>query len=152
MRRLLHIFIFVLATAASCSPYDDSAILEQLRDHEERIQKLEALCSQLNSNVEAMQTVLTALESNDYVTDIVKMMEDGAEIGYSITFAKGGTINIYRGSNGENAEATKIGIRKASDGEYYWTSGDEWLNSSDNIVKIRASKYAFCRIIALCHK
>lgn len=152
MRRLLHIFVFVLATAASCSPYDDTAVLEQLRDHEERIQKLEVLCAQLNSNMEAIQTILAALESNDYVTDIVKMMEDGAEIGYSISFAKGGTINIYHGRSGADGNAPKIGIRKASDGEYYWTSDDEWLNSSDNIVKIRTSKYAFCRIIALCHK
>ena len=131
MRRLLYIFIFVLATAASCSPYDDSAILEQLRDHEERIQKLEVLCNQLNSNVEAIQTILTALESNDYVTDIVKMMEDGAEIGYSITFAKGGTINIYRGQSGADSNAPKISIKKAQDGEYYWTSDGEWLTDED---------------------
>ena len=152
MRRLIYITIATISVLVSCSTFDHSAILEQLRDHEERIQKLEALCSQLNSNVEAIQTILTALESNDYVTDIVKMMEDGAEIGYSITFAKGGTINIYHGQSGADGNAPKIGIRKASDGEYYWTSDDEWLNSSDNIVKIRTSKYAFCRIIALCHK
>lgn len=152
MRRVIYITIAAISALVSCSTFDHSAILEQLRDHEERIQKLEVLCNQLNSNVEAMQTVLAALESNDYVTDIVKMMEDGAEIGYSITFAKGGTINIYHGQSGADGNAPKIGIRKASDGEYYWTSGDEWLNSSDNIVKIRTSKYAFCRIIALCHK
>ena len=103
MKKYILLLLSVITTLISCSTFDHKVIWEQLRDHEERIQKLEALCNQLNSNVEAIQTILTALESNDYVTDIVKMMEDGAEIGYSITFAKGGTINIYRGSYGENA-------------------------------------------------
>lgn len=131
MKKYILLLFTSITTLISCSTFDHSAILEQLRDHEERIQKLETLCSQLNSNVEAIQTILTALESNDYVTDIVKMMEDGAEIGYSITFAKGGTINIYHGQSGADGNAPKIGIRKASDGEYYWTSDDEWLTDED---------------------
>lgn len=128
MRKLLYIFIFVLATAASCSPYDDSAILEQLRDHEERIQKLEALCAQLNSNVEAMQTVLEVLQENDYATAVTAIIEDGHEVGYSITFAKSGTVRIYHAADGT---APRIGIRKSSDGEYYWTADEEWLTDEN---------------------
>lgn len=128
MRRLLHIFIFVLATAASCSPYDDSAILEQLRDHEERIQKLEVLCAQLNSNVEAMQTVLEVLQENDYATAVTAIIEDGHEVGYSITFAKSGTVRIYHAAE---STAPRIGIRKSSDGEYYWTADEEWLTDEN---------------------
>lgn len=128
MRKLLHIFIFVLATAASCSPYDDSAILEQLRDHEERIQKLEVLCAQLNSNVEAMQTVLEVLQENDYATAVTAIIEDGHEVGYSITFAKSGTVRIYHAADGT---APRIGIRKSSDGEYYWTADEEWLTDEN---------------------
>ena len=135
MKKLI-IIITALLSVLSCTNLDD--ILEQLRDHEQRIQKLEALCTQLNSNVEAIQTILTALEQNDYITDITKITEAGIEIGYSITFAKGGTINIYHGSNGSDAPAPKIGIRKASDGEYYWTSNDEWL-TDDQGEKIPAS-------------
>jgi hypothetical protein len=135
MKKLI-IIITALLSALACTNLDD--ILEQLRDHEERIQKLEVLCTQLNSNVEAIQTILTALEQNDYITDITKITEAGIEIGYSITFAKGGTVNIYHGSNGSDAPAPKIGIRKASDGEYYWTSGDEWL-TDDQGEKIPAS-------------
>ena len=122
----------------SCNTADYDAILEQLRDHEERIQKLESLCNQLNSNIEAVQTILEALEQNDYITDITKITEAGIEIGYSITFAKGGTVNIYHGSNGSDAPAPKISIRKASDGEYYWTADDEWL-TDENGNKIPAT-------------
>ena len=135
MKKFAAIIISILSVI-SCTNLDE--ILEQLRDHEQRIQKLEAFCTQLNSNVEAIQTILTALEQNDYITDITKITEAGIEIGYSITFAKGGTVNIYHGSNGSDAPAPKIGIRKASDGEYYWTSGDEWL-TDDQGEKIPAA-------------
>jgi hypothetical protein len=138
MKKHIFLLLSVIATLLSCSTFDHSAILEQLRDHEARIQKLETLCNQLNSNVEAIQAILKALEQNDYITDVTKITEAGVEIGYSITFAKGGTVNIYHGSNGEDAEAPRIGIRKSSDGEYYWTSGDEWL-TDENGEKLPAT-------------
>ena len=52
MKKLI-IIITALLSVLSCTNLDE--ILEQLRDHEQRIQKLEALCTQLNSNVEAIQ-------------------------------------------------------------------------------------------------
>ncbi len=123
------IIITAILSAISCTNLDE--VWAELRDHEERIQKLEALCNKLNSNVEAIQTILTALEQNDYVTDIVKVMEDGVEVGYSITFAKGGTVTIYHGSNGADGLAPKVSIRKAADGEYYWTADGEWMTDDE---------------------
>ena len=114
------VIIITLLSAISCTNLDE--VWAELRDHEERIHRLEALCNKLNSNVEAIQTILTALEQNDYVTDIVKVMEDGVEVGYSITFAKGGTVTIYHGSDGTDGAAPQISIKKAQDGEYYWTA------------------------------
>ena len=71
--------VFIIITAIisiiSCTNLDE--VWNELRNHEERIQKLGALCNKLNSNIEAMQAVLTALEQNDYVTDIVKVVENG---------------------------------------------------------------------------
>ena len=130
MKKILT-YISVLLAVCSCSWFDDSKIWEELREHEERIEKLEALCGRLNSNVEALQGIMEALEANDYVTDITRIMEDGVEVGYSITFAKGGTITLYHGADGADASAPKIGIRKASDGEYYWTADDEWMTDED---------------------
>lgn len=130
MRRLLYILAAIFSLV-SCSTFDHSAIWDELREHEERIEALEAQCRQLNSNVEALQAVLTALQEHDYITDITKIMEDGVETGYSITFAKGGTITIYHGTDGTEGSAPKIGISKAADGEYYWTSDGEWLTDED---------------------
>lgn len=86
MRHTL-IALTALITMSSCARFDDSEIWDKLQEHEDRIQKLEEMCSRLNENITALQAVLTALEENDYVTDVVKIMEDGVEIGYAITFA-----------------------------------------------------------------
>ena len=135
MKKLFTILSFVLLLAISCTRFDDSAIWEELLNHKERIEKLEAECNRLNTNINSLQTILEALQTNDYVTDIVKIMEDGVEVGYSITFAKGGTVTIYHGTNGS---APKVGIQKASDGQYYWTSDGEWL-TDENGAKIPAA-------------
>ena len=74
MKKLFIILIMAVAMAVSCHHED---IWTELRAHEERIQRLETLCNKLNSNIEAMQAVLTALEQNDYVTDVVKVVENG---------------------------------------------------------------------------
>ena len=128
MKKVL-IIITAIISIISCTNLDE--VWNELRDHEERIQRLEALCNKLNSNIEAMQAVLTALEQNDYVTDVVKVVENGVEVGYSITFAKGGTVTIYHGSNGADGSAPKVSIRKAADGEYYWTADGEWMTDEN---------------------
>ena len=135
MKKLFTILSFVLLMAISCTRFDDSAIWEELLNHKERIEKLEAECNRLNANINSLQTILEALQTNDYVTDIVKIMEDGVEVGYSITFAKSGTVTIYHGTNGS---APKVGIQKAADGQYYWTSDGEWL-TDENGAKIPAA-------------
>lgn len=135
MKKLFTILSFVLLLPISCTRFDDSAIWEELLNHKERIEKLEAECNRLNANINSLQTILEALQTNDYVTDIVKIMEDSVEIGYSITFAKGGTVTIYHGTNGS---APKVGIQKAADGQYYWTSDGEWL-TDENGAKIPAA-------------
>ena len=123
--------LVMLAAVVSCNRFDDSAIWDELNDHKERIEKLEEACTRLNANISAMQKILEALSQNDYVTDVVKIMEDGVEVGYSLTFAKGGAVTIYHGANGTDGGTPKIGISKAADGEYYWTADGEWLTDED---------------------
>ena len=125
MKKLFTILFAISIAAVSCQHED---IWDKLNDHEQRIEQLEKLCKELNSNVMALQTALTAIQENDYVTDVMKVVENGVEVGYSITFAKSGTVTLY---HGKEAAAPKIGVKKASDGAYYWTSGDEWLTSDD---------------------
>ena len=58
MKRFAYIILAAIATLVSCTNLDE--VWAELREHEERIQKLEALCNKLNSNIEAVQTILAA--------------------------------------------------------------------------------------------
>ena len=129
MKKLFIILCTSLLLALTGCQHED--IWNKLNDHETRIEHLEKLCRELNSNVEAMQTILTAVQQNDYVTEVMKIMESGIEVGYSITFAKGGTINVYHGTDGSDGTAPNIGVKKANDGAYYWTSDGEWMTGED---------------------
>lgn len=133
-KKLFTIFLTAVAMAVSCQHED---IWDKLNDHEQRIAQLEKQCRELNSNIGAIQVILTAIQQNDYVTEVMKIMENGIEVGYSITFAKGGTVNIYHGSDGADVSAPKVSIRKAQDGEYYWTADGEWM-TDENGEKIPA--------------
>lgn len=140
MKRILFLTLTVLL-AAGC--YDDTALWDQIRDHEERIVSLEKLCNQMNTNISSLQTVVAALQDKDYVTNVAPVKENGKEIGYAITFSKSGSITIYHGNDGKNGENGKdgvdgkdgstpvVGVRMASDGLYYWTVNGEWLLDSD---------------------
>ena len=131
MKKYILLLLATLALAVSCDVFDHTSIWDKLNEHEQRIEELEKACNRLNTNIESIQAILQALQTNDYVTDITKIMEDGVEVGYSITFAKGGTVTIYHGTSGEDGSTPVIGIKKASDGQYYWTSDGEWLTGED---------------------
>ena len=142
------------SVALSCAKFDDSLIWDKLNNHEDRISELERQCRQMNTNIEALQTILEALQDNEYVTSVTPIVEDGVEIGYTITFSSGKNITIYHGKNGEDGApgqdgadgkdgtdgkdgaAPIIGVAQDADGIYYWTVNGSWLLDADgNKVK-----------------
>lgn len=128
--RTVILFALSLISVVACSKFDDSAIWDELNKHEDRIVKLETLCNQMNTNIASLQTIIIALQSNDYVVNIAPIMEGSKEIGYTITFAKNGSITIYHGKDGQDGQdgyAPKIGIKQHADGKYYWTLDGNWL-------------------------
>ena len=129
MKKLFTIISTVVVLCISCDRYEE--IWNKLKEHEQRIEQLEKQCREINSNIEAIQVILNAVQQGDYVTDIMRVVEGGVEVGYSITFSKSGTITIYHGTDGEAGMAPQIGVKKASDGGYYWTSDGEWM-TDDN--------------------
>ena len=115
--------------------YDDSALWEKLREHEDRISQLELLCSQQNTNIAALQTIVSALQENDYVIGVAPVMEDDEIIGYTIRFSKSGSVTIY---NGKDGYVPSIGIKQDTDGNWYWTLEGDWMTDADG-NRIRAS-------------
>ena len=140
MKRFLLSVVLATSLALTSCKFDDSDIWdkfgemeESIRDHEQRISALEELCKQMNTNIEALQTLVDALEKRDYITNISPIREDGVIIGYTISFAYSDTITIYHGkdgkdgANGKDGYTPQIGVMKDTDGIYYWTLDGEWL-------------------------
>jgi len=95
MKRIIYIALSALAMLATSACQQFEEINDRLDDHEDRIAALEEQCRKLTSNIEALQTITTALQQNDYVTKITCIEENGQEIGYRMTFAKSGEVTVY---------------------------------------------------------
>lgn len=121
--------LFAMVALTSCK-YDDDDLWNSVHGLENRVAKLEELCKQMNTNISSLQTIVTALQNNVYVTGTTPLMKDGKEIGYTITFSKGNPITIYHGKDGQDGEdgtTPTIGVKKDTDGVYYWTLNGEFI-------------------------
>ena len=140
MKKILLSVVLATTLALTSCQFDDSDIWnkfgemeESIRDHEQRISALEELCKQMNTNIEALQTLVDALEKRDYVTNVSEVRSNGEVIGYTISFAYSDTITIYHGqdgkdgANGKDGYTPQIGVMKDTDNIYYWTLDGEWL-------------------------
>ena len=137
--------LFVLAALSiaailpSCSDdYDDTALRGRVDDLEDRVEQLETLCRQLNSDISSLHTLVTALQQNDYVTGVVPVVSGGETVGYTITFTKSDPITIYHGKDGENGHTPIIGVELVND-VYYWTLDGAPLTDSATGARIPAS-------------
>lgn len=142
MKRQLAFIVLISSILAftSCK-YNDDDLWDSIQGLENRVEKLEELCSQINTNISSLQTLVTALQDNNYITDITSIIKDNREIGYTITFSKGNSIAIYHGKDGQDGddgETPIIGVKQDTDGLYYWTLNGEWLTDQATGVKIKA--------------
>ena len=151
MKKLLAFAALFAVVALTSCKYDDDDLWNSVHGLENRVAKLEELCKQMNTNISSLQTIVTALQNNVYVTGTTPLMKDGKEIGYTITFSKGNPITIYHGKDGQGGSDGKdgvdgtdgkdgttptIGVKQDSDGIYYWTLNGEWLtNAQGNKIK-----------------
>lgn len=154
MKKLFtYLLVAITMIIAGCSePFDDSAIWDELNNLENRISKLEELCKQMNTNISSLQTIVNALQNNDYVTGVTPITKDGETVGYTITFTKSQPITIYHGEDGKDGQngtdgkdgvdgkdgsTPIIGVKQDTDNIYYWTLNGEWLLDTDG-NKIKA--------------
>lgn len=159
MKKYLYLALaIVLLMPLFQSCYDDAQIWDAIDDHESRISYLEEQCEQININIASIQYLLKTQVNGDYIISTKPYLENGKEVGYIITFFRGGPIVIYHGmdgkngadgtpgtdgingedgKDGENGTAPIIGVKKDTDGVYYWTVNGEWL-LGENGEKIKA--------------
>ena len=132
-------FLLLLAvlTFAACK-YDDSALWEQVNQNTEelaaqaaRIAALEAWQAETNTNIQALQTLLS---TTDYITAVTPVVKDGVEVGFTISFLNTPSITIYhgtKGDKGDKGDTPQIGAAQAEDGNWYWTLNGEPLTDAD---------------------
>ena len=127
-KSILFLSAFLAIALASCKNYDSD-----IDDINARLAAIETWQATVNTNINSLQTIVTALQGKDYVTGVVAL-SDGT--GYQITFQNSGTITI---KNGKDGVTPIIGTAKYTDGYYYWTvntgSGATWMkDASGNMV------------------
>jgi len=136
-RKTLTLLLLAALTFAACK-YDDSALWEQVNQNTEelaaqavRIAALEAWQAETNTNIQALQTLLS---TTDYITAVTPVVKDGVEVGFTISFLNTPSITIYhgtKGDKGDKGDTPQIGATQADDGNWYWTLNGELLTDTD---------------------
>ena len=133
MKKLLSLVFCGLLLFGCSDKYDDSALRNDLNDLENRVTKLEELCKQMNTNISSLQKIVEALQDNLSISKVEQISD-----GYIIHFSDGSTATIKNGKNSEDAPI--IGVKKDTDGIYYWTLDGEWLtDEKGNKVKAQGT-------------
>ena len=138
--------VCTLAGIAGC--YNDQELLERLADQERRLAALDQVCTRINTNIASLQTIIRALQENDYIYSAVPIVSDGKVTGYTLSFNKRGDVTIYYGRDGQDGQDGRdgtdgadgkngqdgkdgsvpvIGSQQDEDGVWYWTLNGEWL-------------------------
>ena len=133
MKKLLSLLMCGLLLFGCGDKYDDSALRNDLNDLENRVAKLEELRKQMNTNISSLQKIVEALQDNLSISKVEQISD-----GYIIHFSDGSTATIKNGKNSEDAPI--IGVKKDTDGIYYWTLDGEWLtDEKGNKVKAQGT-------------
>lgn len=129
MRNLIKYFFLtcVLGIIWSCE-YDDTDLWSKVNEIDNRVETLEKKVAGINEDISSVRTVVNALNSGKYITNV-----EQTENGYRITFSDNTLIELKNGTN--SSDNTVIGVKADEDGRYYWTrTGNgtaEWLLDDD---------------------
>ena len=125
MRKYL-LLLFTIGLFTGCNDYDDGKLWDSVNDLETRLSVLEKQCKEMNANIESMKVIVDVLQSNDYITNVTVVTENGVEIGYKVDFKVHPSITIYHGEDGKAGETPRIG-----------ENGNWWVGNQDTGVKAK---------------
>ena len=123
MKKLISYFMALVTVVAvvSCERYDDSGIQNELSNIKSRLSSLE---DKVNGDISSIREILNALDNKITIASITE-----TESGWVIKFSNGKTVTVSNG--GDSANAPVVGVKKDSDGLYYWTLDGQWLLDND---------------------
>lgn len=119
----------------ACTPYDDTDIRAEMESLKAQMDSLDVHLQKTNANVNALQTIVDALDENEYITNVEEVKDDnGTVIGYTITFAVAGRKTIYNGKDAQNPSIQAV--MHPDLGVYCWQIDSEWLLADGKPVPV----------------
>ena len=113
--KLIALISLICIGLSSC--YDDSMLLDrmdnydqQLADHANRLAALETLCSQMNPNITSLQSIIEAVQAQDYITSVTPITEGDVEVGYTINFLNASPVTIYHGKLAQMVQTARTAL------------------------------------------
>ena len=126
MKKFLLMFLPLAVLVTGCR-YDDSEVWKELNNHENRLLALEKT---INTDLVNLQGIVAELQAKVYVNSVTPTA-DGK--GIVLAFSDGKTYTVSTGTDGNTPV---IGVKKDTDGNYYWTLNGEWLtDGSGNKIR-----------------
>ena len=110
---------------ASCEVPEGNDLLDRVEDLESRVEALEKLCAENNTNISSLKTLVDVINSKEMIEAVIPIASGDKILGYTITFSKRDAIIIYSAMDA-NGTLPVVGV-KAESGVYYWTLNGEWL-------------------------
>ncbi len=124
MKKLLYVMASLALLFTACT----RELETRLSDVETRLAKVEEQVKELNSQV----TLIRQLINGKYFIQSAAELPDGS--GYKLVLVdKDGNslektvLNGKDGADGEDGVSPTVGVKKDTDGNYYWTLNGEWL-------------------------
>ena len=77
MKKLLNLLLTAMTIImVSCSEsFDDGELWSKINSLDNRVTILEQLCVQMNTNISSLQTIISALQQNEYITSVVPILD-----------------------------------------------------------------------------
>lgn len=123
--------VALFAVITGCK-YDDSELWNKVNDIDGRLESVETQIKQVNNDIVSLKKIVEGTFT------IVKV--ESKDNGHVIVFSDGTNIEIKDGKNGSDAPV--IGVKKDSDGKYYWTltsgGNTEYLTSDGQKLPVTA--------------
>ena len=120
MKKFFMLLAVAIVGISMTGCYDDDELWNEMESVKNRVTTLEEAVQKTNGDLSALQTIVSALQKNVYVSEVSQSAN-----GYVIKFTDGKTATITNGTNG--VDAPVISIKQDEDGKFYWTQDGEWL-------------------------
>lgn len=128
----------VLVLLFACESYDDSAIWEKL-ENDARTERLQTICNHMNTNVSSLRMIVSALKDGEAAENVIKIMENGSDAGYMISFADNKSMAVYHRTDLMEGYTPCIGVRPDASDTYYWVLDGNWmLDDIENKIPVIA--------------